>query len=458
VSLAGGPAQGITCITNTEQEGSHMIKNKNTETHNQDMQRLREEIERKSGKTPEQLYEERDKRIRDAIELKKPDQVPTWIVSDPCRFYNVRQSSAYYEPVAWNEAVLKCNLDFEPDLSMGGFGSSGLSWEALEVKNKLWPGGPLPADYEYQFVEGEYMKEDEYDLFLSDPSDFIIRYYLPRVYGALLPLNTLPPINLLFNRLEGMVTIFDSPEFKKMARAMSKAGKELKNYRQAAGNAQEDLALLGFPPFSHWGGAGGAPFDTVSSFLRGMKGSMIDMYRRPEKLLQLCDKILDQQIAAALPADPKMRGNPKRVGVPLWRGDKNFMSDKQFQKFYWPGLKKALLATINLGFVPMVFFEACFAERLECLKELPAGKVVAIVEHMDVIPAKKMLSGHTCVMGKVPSSLRYSSIPEMKEYYKNMLDAAGKDGGFMMHIILPDKGTKEEIQELVNFIKEYSRR
>jgi hypothetical protein len=30
----------------------------------------------------------------------------------------------------------------------------------------------------YQFVEGEYMKAEEYDLFLMDPSDFIIRYYL----------------------------------------------------------------------------------------------------------------------------------------------------------------------------------------------------------------------------------------------------------------------------------------
>jgi hypothetical protein len=115
---------------------------------------------------------------------------------------------------------------------------------------------------------------------------------------------------------------------------------------------QEDLALLGFPPFSQFGGAGGAPFDTVSSFFRGMKGSMVDMYRRPEKLLQLCDLLVEQRIKAALPADPEQSGNPKRVGLPLWRGDKCFMSDQQFKKFYWPGLKKALLASIELGLSP----------------------------------------------------------------------------------------------------------
>jgi len=31
--------------------------------------RLREEIEKKHGKTPEELYEEREKRVRDAIAL-----------------------------------------------------------------------------------------------------------------------------------------------------------------------------------------------------------------------------------------------------------------------------------------------------------------------------------------------------------------------------------------------------
>ena len=38
------------------------------------------------------------------------------------------------------------------------------------------------------------MKEDEYDIFLTDPSDYIMRYLLPRVYGSLGPLTKLPPL------------------------------------------------------------------------------------------------------------------------------------------------------------------------------------------------------------------------------------------------------------------------
>jgi len=425
------------------------------EIHDEKLLTLREEIERKTGKTPEQLYEEREKRVRDAIELKEPDKVPLWIIPEPGKMSGLPQSAAYYDPVAWKEAIRNATLAFEPDLAMAGFGTSGLAWESLDVKNRLWPGGPLPPDYEYQFVEGEYMKEDEYDLFLSDPSDFVVRYYLPRIYGALAPLSKLPPLSQMFGSFEFILTLFASPEFEQLARSLSKAAKELLDYRQAAGNAQEELALLGFPAFSHLGGVGGAPFDTLSSFFRGMKGSMVDMFRNPEKLLRACDMLLEQRIATALPADPEKRGNPKRVGLPLWRGDKVFMSDEQFRRFYWPGLKKAMLTSIELGFVPMPFFEAHFGDRLECLLELPKGKVVALVDHSDVIRAKEILDGHTCIIGTAPYSLKYASPQESADYYKNLIKACGKGGGFMLNIHFPDKVTTEDLKTMIDSIREY---
>jgi len=423
----------------------------------EEIQELREKIERETGKTPDQLYEEREKRVRDAIELKEPDSVPLWIILEPGRLYGLSHAAAYYEPVAWKEAMRNATLEFKPDLAMAGFGTSGASWEALDVKNKLWPGGPLPPDYEYQFVEGEYMKEDEYDLFLSDPSDFVVRHFLPRVYGAMAPLAKLPPLSGMFNSFEYITTIFTSSEFEQMAKAISKAGKELQNYRQVTGDAQEELALLGFPAFSHMGGAGGAPFDTLSSFLRGMEGSMIDMFRRPEKLLQACDMILNMRIASAVPADPTKRGNPKRVGLPLWRGDKNFMSDAQFKKFYWPGLKKAMMASIDLGYIPMPFFEAHFGERLECLLELPKGKVIALVDHSDVVQAKEILGGHTCIIATAPHSLKYASARENADYYKNQIKMCGKGGGFMLNINFPDKGSMEGLKAMVESIREYGK-
>jgi len=417
---------------------------------------LRETIQQETSKTPEQLYEEREKRVRESIFLKQPDRIPLFVFPDPCVHYNLSQSVAYYDPLAWRQALIREVLDFEPDMTAGSFSTSGETLATLDVKNKLWPGGPLPPDYEYQFIEGEWMKEDEYDLFLKDPSDFMIRYYLPRLYGSLVPLAKLPSISLMMNGFEGIVDLFSTPEFRKLARALDKAGRELKKYREAMGDLQEDLALLGFPAFSHSGGVGVAPFDVLSSFLRGMKGSMIDMYRQPANVIKACEAILARRIAMATPADPNTRGNPKRVFMPLWRGDKSFMSKKHFDKFYWPTLKKTMLAAIKLGYVPMPVFEAHFGDRLECMLELPKGKAVAVVEHMDVIQAKEILGGHTCIIGNVPKSLRYTSPKEVLTYYKDLIKECGKDGGLMLNISLPYNTPVKELKEMVNTIKEYA--
>lgn len=423
-----------------------------------DLQTLRKEIEKRTGKTPEQLYEEREKRVRDAIELKEPDRVPLFINASPTTYLGIPPSAAYYDPVTWKLAIRQSALDFETDTANAGFASSGPTWEVLDVKNRLWPGGPLPPDYEYQFIEGEYMKEDEYDMFLNDPTDFMIRRYFPRVFGALEPLTKLPPLANMFVGFEGITTLFDTPEFEQLAKTLAKAGREMRKFRELTGNAAEELALLGFPAFSYSGqvAIGGAPFDTISSSLRGMKGSMLDMYRQPEKLIKACEVLLERRIARSAPADPKKRGNPKRIGMPLWRGDKAFMSDAQFKKFYWPGLRKAMAALIELGYVPMPFFEAPFGDRLECLLELPKGKVIASVDHEDAVRAKEILRGHTCVLTGAPHSLRLASLKEFEDYYKHVIDICAEGGGFMMNMGLP-KGEKEDLQALVDSIKEYAR-
>jgi hypothetical protein len=429
------------------------------EKYEQESQKLKEEIERKTGKTTEQLYKEREKRVRDVIEHKLPDRIPFTAHVNIGAYTGIPNSAGYYDPVGFKRAMRKITLDLEPDMCNAGLPMSGKAMELLDVQNRLWPGGPLPPDYEYQFLEKEFMKEDEYDLFLNDPTDFMIRYFLPRMYGALKPLAKLPPLGTALQSVEGIAQMFTTPEFMKMAKALHKAGRETARFRKTIGDSYEELAVLGFPAFAHVGagGVGGAPFDTLSSFYRGMQGSMIDMFRRPEKLLQACDMILDSRIATAKPADPKKRGNPKRTGIPLWRGDKAFMSEKQFERFYWPGLKKALQATIDLGFVPVPFFEAEFGDRLERLLELPKGKVIASIEYVDAVKAKQILKGHTCLFVRIPLSSKLWSVQEVEDFTKDLIDKCGKGGGIIVEVRLPDKGGPKEFKKLMNNLREYGR-
>jgi len=49
-----------------------------------------------------------------------------------------------------------------------------------------------------------------------------------------------------------------------------------------------DMKDLGFVSYSAV--AAVAPFDVISDFLRGMRGTMLDMYRQPDKLLEAGEK------------------------------------------------------------------------------------------------------------------------------------------------------------------------
>jgi hypothetical protein len=419
---------------------------------------LKQQIEERTGKTVEELYAERAKRVNDVIALRKPDRVPLFVFIDPHAYSGIPNSAAYYDPVALRRTQRQMAIDLEPDMCRDFITSPGGAMTELDVKNCAWPGGPLPPDGGYQFIETENMKAEEYDLFLNDPTGFMLRCYLPRVYGSLAPLAKLPSLDSVFMGLENMTPLFANPEFLEMAKHLAEAGKQAKEFEKKLGTFEE-LADLGFPPFTRFapGGVGGAPFDTLTTYLRGLTGSMLDIYRRPDKLIKACEVILERRIATAKPADPAARDYPPRVGMPLWRGDTSFMSEANFKKFFWPGLKKSLQTHLDLGYLPVPTFEAKYGARLACLQELPKGKMLASIEAVDVAQAKELLGGHTALFVRCPNSSTLWSVGEVAAYVKDLIDKYGRNGGLMIGIHMPQKARIDDMQAMMKSIKEYGR-
>ena len=237
-------------------------------------------IEKRHGKSIQQLIDEREKRVKDAIELREPDRVPVTLGTGvfAARYAGLKASSMYYDQAAYREASKKMILEFEPDDAMAmGPMNSGTVMEMLDDRQYRWPGGNQPDDLSFQFVEAEYMKADEYDLFLADPSDFVLRYYLPRTYGFLAPLPKLPPLRT------GILT---SPEYRKIGEILLKVQEEQTRLMQENIAFSREMEQLGFPSPSVSQGRGitFTPFDVISDRLRGMRGIMLDMYRRPDQL------------------------------------------------------------------------------------------------------------------------------------------------------------------------------
>ena len=415
-----------------------------------------------TDKSPDELYQEREARIRAAVQLEAPDRVPVVLGGTyfAAKYAGLPFSTAYYDAVAWKEAFKRMILDFEPDAFSSGMAASGPAMDALGAQQTRWPGGTLPPDVGHQFVEGEYMKAEEYDDFLSDPSDFALRVYLPRTYEALKPLSQLPSPRSWLGGIGGFTAttpLFATPDFQRLFETLAKAGKEEEKVRRVAFTLADELAALGFPSANH-GMGGGAPFDVISDNLRGMRGSMLDMYRRPEKLLAACDKILEWRSARAVPADLARRGNPKIAMSALHRGSEGFMSRKQFETFYWPGLKKSILATIDLGYIANPFFEGRWDDRLEYLLEIPKGKMICRFSETDMAKAKAVLGDHFCLMGNVPIALLQIGSPaEVEEYCRDLIAVAGKGGGFILRSSSDsiDEAKPENVKALVDSVKKH---
>lgn len=410
-------------------------------------------------KTPDELYRERLNRVEDAIQLKVPDRVPFFprLGFFPARYAGLPAEEAVYRSDKWLAANKKVILELEPDIYSVS-PNPGRSWEAMDCKQMQWPGHGGPADSPYQFVAGEYMKANEYDAFFDDPSDFLVRTYLPRVFGTLEPLRKLPSLQTLFMYgYSGARTsaVFAAPEMVQAFGSVYQAGIEAMKYNAEIAALQNDLKDLGFPK-AFAGPNMFAPFDIVADMLRGMQGTMLDMYREPDRLLTMMDRIFPAQLRDVT-AKTKKTGGISAIYIPLHFGADGFMSAKQFETFYWPGLKKLILGLIDAGLTPCPFLEGDFLSRLPYFTDLPKGKAVLYFDSTDLVKAKEIVGGTACIAGNMPLSLLQSGTPDqIREYSKRLIDIVGKGGGFIMTSRGGmDDANPELVKVWAEFTKEY---
>jgi len=408
-------------------------------------------------KTPEEHYRERTKRFEDTIQLKVPDRVPILVNFGffAARHAGITCEQAFYDCEKWKMAYRKTIVDFQPDIYRMLQFTPGKALEAVDCRMMKWPGHGVPPDQSFQFIEGDFMKGDEYDAFLDDPSDYAVRTFMPRVYGTLEPLKMLPPLrSMLFGVGPlSLTSVLANPELVRAFESLSRAGREVLKWHAVMGTFDQEMADLGFP--SQAGGMSSAPFDIISDFFRGMRMTMLDMFRRPDKIIESCEKLLPMMIERGI-TSAKMSRSP-RVFIPLHRGSEGFMSMTHFESLYWPTLKRLILALIEQGLTPCPFFEGDYTSRLEYVADLPKGKVMALFDTTDLIRAKEILKDRICIAGNVPLSLlQTGTADDVKEHCKKLIDVVGKDGGFIMSPRGALDGPKaENVRAMIDFTKVY---
>jgi hypothetical protein len=404
-------------------------------------------------------YQARVKRFIDVVELEKvPDRVPifplgTFLQSD---LYGITPGESMYDYQKMLSAQMKFLNDYDPDFyGSPSYMGSGKIFDILGLTLYRWPRHGVDEKSGYQCVEGEYMRADEYQALIDDPSDFWLRTFIPRIFSSLAPLANIAPFPHLWEivGISGQMIPFGIPEVQKALQALIDAGSEAMNWIKQINAFEMEARSLGYPTLR--GGAAKAPFDILADTMRGTRGMMMDLFRQPEMIVKAMERLVPIYINQGVSMANRF-GSPV-VFMPLHKGADGFMSDHQFKTYYWPTLKAVILGLVEEGCVPYLFCEGSFNTRLDYLKELPKGSCFWIFDRTDMAKAKETIGDTLCIGGNVPAGLILTGSPaEIQAYCKTLIDVAGRGGGYIMTFgSSMDEGNAENIHAMFDFSKEY---
>jgi uroporphyrinogen-III decarboxylase len=330
--------------------------------------------------------------------------------------------------------------------------------EILDYKLYHWPGHGVPENTSYQCAEAEFMKPDEYEAYLSDPSDYFLRTYLPRVVGALEPWKDLPPFT---NLLElpfvpwGMLP-FGLPHIQESLKKLMQVGQMSLEWAGKVAEIDNDIITsLGLVKYQ--GGFSKAPYDVIADTMRGTRAIMLDTFRKRKEILEASERNIP--FMTKMPYGAYTWGAPPTVFFPLHKGADSFMSPKDFKELYWPSFKAVMLNLIEDGMIPFLFVEGSYNQRLDIITDpdIPAGSTIWYFDKTDMTEVRKHLQGWACFSGNFPSSLLAAgTVDQVKDEVKKIIDICAGDGGYyMVNGAVLDEALPENLKAYIDTVKEY---
>jgi len=394
------------------------------------------------GKDTEQLYAERLKRYVTAMRNEKPDMIPIrpFVAEFTAKYagYTCQEVTHDFEKAF--VAVRKCAADFDWDAVVSNmvYVWTGLT-QAIGLKYYGVPGIDIPPDTGFQYIEppeeDAFMKPDEYDQLIEDPTGFLFNVWLPRVSAD--------------------VSAVGEPTSYRNNLSFLKGGMAMLTYFNAFGK-QNELLRTESGTVSALSGILKAPFDIIADKLRGYMGLVSDVLERPKKVLAACEALMPHLTYMALSgADPE-----KNVPIGFWmhRGCVPFFSQDHFDKFYWPTLKPIIEEIWSHGHQVLFYAEGDWNAHLKSFAELPDQAIVYHVDKADIFEAHKALGNKFCISGGIPNWLLAAGTPdEVRQYCKKVIDGIAGDGGYIMDAsaIVQDDAKIENIKAMTEFTREY---
>lgn len=389
-----------------------------------------------------QLYDQRLRRYLTALRNEKPDRIPIrpFVAEFTAKYAGFTCQEVTHDYTKAFEAVCTCASDFDWDAVVANmvYVWTGLT-QAIGLRYYAVPGIDVPADTGFQYLEppeGQaFMREDEYDQLIDDPTGFLFNVWLPRAAGDV--------------SARGEATSYRNNL------SFLKGGMAMLSYFNAFGPQCERLRTECAMP-SAIAGIFKAPFDIIADKLRGYLGLTMDLFERPEKVLAACEALMPHLLHVALStADPS-----RQVPIGFWmhRGCVPFVSPEQFKRFYWATLKPIIEELWRNGHQVLFYAEGDWAAHLESFAELPAGSIVYHVDQGDIFEVHRTLGDKFCLSGGIPNAvLGYGTPDDVRRHCKAVIDGVAGEGGYVMDAsaIVQNDARIENMQALTDFTREY---
>jgi Uroporphyrinogen decarboxylase (URO-D) len=372
--------------------------------------------------TPQEMTQIRNKRMMAALNMEKPDRIPIMLSGQMYfKFIDPTMVIADYwrRPKLVDENLIKAaqlpvldEMDSVPS-------AMGLPMETfLQGFAAMWfakmkiPGRELAEDALWQIDEQGPMTEADYDTIIN------------KGWGVLK--------QELFGRIGFHPETLPAPDPVYMGEIMSKVA--------ALGKTTVGMAG-GLLPL--------APFETLSG-ARNLVSFFRDLHRMPDKVKAALEVMEDEEVENTVKAITTMPGIYGFIGGS--RAGSDFISEKVFEKFYFPYFRKVVPAMQKHNTKTWFHMDGHWDSFLHYFTEFPKKQCVWDPDHMTDNQKMKDILGKTmCITGNVPPGLTSIGTPEeCYNYAKEIIEIFG-ESGFIMNsgCTVPPNAKLENIKAVI---------
>jgi hypothetical protein len=311
--------------------------------------------------------------------------------------------------------------------------------QALGLKYYMTPGIDVPAHVGHQYLEPSeeqaFMRSDEYDALIADPTGFLLEVWLPRVSSTLCPIGT--PVTPGHNL------------------TLVKGGMAMMEFFAAWARQEQRLkSEAGMP--SAIAGILKAPLDILADKLRGYVGLTLDIFERPEKVQAACEALAPHLFHVALTTSDPTGHVP--IGFWMHRGCVPFVSPETFSRLFWPTLKPIVEELWRHGRQTLFYAEGNWDHHLTAFAELPERSIVYHIDKGNLALARKTLGDRFCLSGGLSNHLLSFGKPQdVREACKKIIQEVAQDGGYIMDAgaIMQNDTQIENVRAMTEATREY---